>query len=144
MTDENGRIDSESNSNKNFNVQDENSTTNESSTEPSTTIWRDSYPVDWCLKTRVRFMSDSPFTWCGTLKTNEEASGLSWFTRGTVHEEVSTEQQVCNYNILWKLLYIKSDTRLWQNWASNVSTIKWLYDWLIVSCVMLIYQSIIL
>ena len=63
------------------------------------TSWKDTCPLDWCLKTRVRFISDSPFTWCGgTLKTNEEAAGLSWFVRGTSHEDTMSGDAKVYYN----------------------------------------------
>lgn len=38
-------------------------------------------PVDWALKTKVRFMSLVPFIWNQTLKTSEEASGTTGFAR---------------------------------------------------------------
>lgn len=39
-------------------------------------------PLDWSLKTRVRFCSASHFPWSGSLKTCEEASGTTGFVRG--------------------------------------------------------------
>lgn len=39
-------------------------------------------PLDWSLKTRVRFCSASHFPWNGSLKTCEEASGTTGFVRG--------------------------------------------------------------
>ena len=39
-------------------------------------------PVDWSLKTRVRLQADSPWPWQGTLKTLDEARGVSDFVRG--------------------------------------------------------------
>ncbi|KAL1436564.1 hypothetical protein MTO96_049467 [Rhipicephalus appendiculatus] len=38
-------------------------------------------PLDWSLKTRVRFCSTSHFPWSGSLKTCEEASGTTGFVR---------------------------------------------------------------
>lgn len=38
-------------------------------------------PIDWTLKTKVRFMSPKPFPWNGKLKTSEEASGTTGFVR---------------------------------------------------------------
>lgn len=38
-------------------------------------------PVDWALKTRVRFLSATPFSWSQKLKISEEASGLTGFSR---------------------------------------------------------------
>lgn len=34
-------------------------------------------PIDWTLKTRLRFMSPKPFHWNKKLKTSEEASGIT-------------------------------------------------------------------
>ncbi|XP_072029267.1 protein downstream neighbor of son homolog [Amphiura filiformis] len=81
------RIKSESDTNLTRLAQSEEPKATADTGQSKSLTWKDSYPVDWCLKTRVRFLSDSPFTWCGTLKTNEEAAGLSWFTRGTHHDE---------------------------------------------------------
>ncbi|KAI9561002.1 hypothetical protein GHT06_011958 [Daphnia sinensis] len=41
----------------------------------------DQYAVDWSLKTRVRFTSKTPFAFSSTLKTSEEASGITGFVR---------------------------------------------------------------
>lgn len=38
-------------------------------------------PIDWTLKTKVRFMSPKPFPWNSKLKTSEEASGTTGFVR---------------------------------------------------------------
>lgn len=38
-------------------------------------------PIDWTLKTKMRFMSPKPFTWNCKLKTSEEASGTTAFVR---------------------------------------------------------------
>lgn len=38
-------------------------------------------PIDWTLKTKMRFMSPKPFPWNGKLKTSEEASGTTGFVR---------------------------------------------------------------
>ncbi|EZA51638.1 hypothetical protein DMN91_004045 [Ooceraea biroi] len=38
-------------------------------------------PIDWTLKTKMRFMSLKPFPWNGKLKTSEEASGTTGFVR---------------------------------------------------------------
>ena len=34
-------------------------------------------PVDWALKSRMRFMSPKQFAWNQTLKASEEASGIT-------------------------------------------------------------------
>lgn len=38
-------------------------------------------PMDWTLKTKMRFMSPKPFPWNCKLKTSEEASGTTGFVR---------------------------------------------------------------
>ncbi|KAL0117399.1 hypothetical protein PUN28_010316 [Cardiocondyla obscurior] len=38
-------------------------------------------PIDWTLKTKMRFMSPKPFPWSSKLKTSEEASGTTGFVR---------------------------------------------------------------
>lgn len=38
-------------------------------------------PVDWALKTRIRFLSSTPFHWNQKLKISEEASGVTSFAR---------------------------------------------------------------
>lgn len=38
-------------------------------------------PIDWTLKTKMRFMSPKAFPWNGKLKTSEEASGTTGFVR---------------------------------------------------------------
>ena len=39
------------------------------------------FPLDWSLKTKVRFSSSKTFNWCGTLKTFDEGAGISHFVR---------------------------------------------------------------
>lgn len=39
------------------------------------------FPLDWSIKSKIRFTSSKSFTWCGTLKTLDEAKGLSDFVR---------------------------------------------------------------
>ncbi|XP_014479096.1 PREDICTED: protein downstream neighbor of son homolog [Dinoponera quadriceps] len=38
-------------------------------------------PIDWTLKTKMKFLSLRPFPWNGKLKTSEEASGTTGFVR---------------------------------------------------------------
>lgn len=38
-------------------------------------------PIDWTLKTKMRFMSIKPFPWNCKLRTSEEASGITGFVR---------------------------------------------------------------
>lgn len=50
--------------------------------ESKAPAWQALLPLDWSLKTRVRFCSASHFPWNGSLKTCEEASGTTGFVRG--------------------------------------------------------------
>ncbi|XP_022248639.1 protein downstream neighbor of Son-like isoform X1 [Limulus polyphemus] len=52
-------------------------------------------PVDWSLKTKVRFISTKPFPWKGSLKTSEEASGTTGFVR-CLNTNKSLEKQECS------------------------------------------------
>ncbi|KAL3224304.1 hypothetical protein MRX96_049547 [Rhipicephalus microplus] len=60
-------------------------------------------PLDWSLKTRIRFCSTSHFPWSGSLKTCEEASGTTGFVRA-VHstgcEESAAEHS--SSSAVWK------------------------------------------
>ena len=47
----------------------------------------ETFPLDWSLKYKIRFTSQKSFNWCGTLKTVEEAEGLSNFARCHVENE---------------------------------------------------------
>ena len=44
-------------------------------------VGSETFPLDWSLKSKIRFTSPKSFNWCGTLKTLEEAEGLSNFVR---------------------------------------------------------------
>lgn len=48
-------------------------------------------PLDWTLKTRVRFFSIKPFPWNGSLKTCEEASGTTGFVRAIDTDATTSE-----------------------------------------------------
>ncbi len=55
------------------------------------------YPVDWCLKTKMRFVSARPFKWCTSLKSTEEAAGINAFVRGSepqINEKVQVSRLV--------------------------------------------------
>ena len=41
----------------------------------------ETFPLDWSLKSKIRFTSPTSFNWCGTLKTLDEGEGLSSFVR---------------------------------------------------------------
>lgn len=38
-------------------------------------------PIDWSLKTRIRFVSSKPFPWRGNFRASEDAAGTSSFVR---------------------------------------------------------------
>ena len=38
------------------------------------------FPLDWSLKTKVRFVTSSSLSWCGLLRGSEEAHGSDNFT----------------------------------------------------------------
>uniref|UniRef100_A0A2P2I4G9 Protein downstream neighbor of son homolog n=1 Tax=Hirondellea gigas TaxID=1518452 RepID=A0A2P2I4G9_9CRUS len=44
-------------------------------------LWMDSLVVDWSLKSKIRFISDSPIPWRHNFKTSEEASGTTGMAR---------------------------------------------------------------
>lgn len=50
-------------------------------------------PLDWALKTKVRFTSPFPFSWAQSLKPHQEATGIMQFV------EKSSERKV-------RLLYV--------------------------------------
>lgn len=41
-------------------------------------------PVDWTLRTKVRFLSPNPFPWSQKIKTCEEASATTGLVYGTL------------------------------------------------------------
>ncbi|CAN8017500.1 unnamed protein product [Ixodes persulcatus] len=59
--------------------------------KPAQGAWQAQLPLDWSLKTRVRFCSPSHFPWNGSLKTCEEASGTTGFVRGVHASEAASE-----------------------------------------------------
>jgi hypothetical protein len=53
-------------------------------------------PLDWALKTKVRFVSPFPFTWTQSLRPQQEASGLTNFLTGSgdqIHHKASCDRQ---------------------------------------------------
>lgn len=54
----------------------------------------ETFPLDWSLKSKVRFTSSKSFNWCGTLKTLEEGQGLSNFVRCQTKEFHSTDESL--------------------------------------------------
>ncbi|XP_038048090.1 protein downstream neighbor of Son-like isoform X2 [Patiria miniata] len=53
-------------------------------------------PLDWSIKSRVRFTSPHPFSWSHPLKTTEEASGICSFVRC---EDLSRAQHKTSENV---------------------------------------------
>ncbi|XP_022089967.1 protein downstream neighbor of Son-like [Acanthaster planci] len=54
----------------------------ETGEDPNTeTLSCECLPLDWSIKSRVRFTSSHPFSWSTPLKTTEEANGISSFVR---------------------------------------------------------------
>lgn len=52
-------------------------------------------PVDWCLKTKIRFTSSSPFPSRGSFRTFEEVNGTVGFVRCLHSNEAF--KKVCNH-----------------------------------------------
>ncbi|OQR78335.1 protein downstream neighbor of son-like [Tropilaelaps mercedesae] len=50
-------------------------------------------PIDWCLKTKIRFSSPKQLPWSGILKTTEEASGTTNCVRALVDQQNDTSAQ---------------------------------------------------
>ena len=65
----------------------------------------ETFPLDWSLKTRVRFTSSNSFNWCGTLKTMDEAEGLSKFARCYVEKNENSRNSYpssfCSFTKVW-------------------------------------------
>ena len=53
-------------------------------------------PLDWSLKSKVRFTSSKSFNWCGTLKTRDEGQGLLNFVRCQTKECDSADESLEN------------------------------------------------
>lgn len=56
----------------------------------------ESLPLDWSLKSKVRFTSSKSFNWCGTLKTRDEGQGLLNFVRCQTKECDSADESLEN------------------------------------------------
>jgi len=56
----------------------------------------ESFPLDWSLKSKVRFTSSKSFNWCGTLKTRDEGQGLLNFVRCQTKECDSADESLEN------------------------------------------------
>lgn len=56
----------------------------------------ETFPLDWSLKSKVRFTSSKSFNWCGALKTRDEGEGLSNFVRCQTKEFNSTDGSLEN------------------------------------------------
>ncbi|XP_043259784.1 protein downstream neighbor of son homolog [Colletes gigas] len=91
-------------------------------------------PVDWTLKTKMRFMSPKPFPWNSKLKTSEEASGTTGFVRCLdISEQHSTLDTSPNArlhkccltwqhpSLPWLELFPRSAGKVGANLTSNLS-----------------------
>ncbi|XP_025268184.1 protein downstream neighbor of son homolog isoform X2 [Camponotus floridanus] len=91
-------------------------------------------PLDWTLKTKVRFMSPKPFPWNGKLKTSEEASGTTGFVRcldiGGKETTLDTSLNARFYqccliwqhpSLPWLELFPRSAGKVSANLATNMS-----------------------
>ncbi|EFN79743.1 Protein downstream neighbor of son-like protein, partial [Harpegnathos saltator] len=91
-------------------------------------------PIDWTLKTKMRFMSPKPFPWNGKLKTSEEASGTTGFVRclniGEQETTLDTSpnarfHQCCliwqHPSLPWLELFPRSAGKVSANLANNIS-----------------------
>ncbi|XP_076638920.1 humpty dumpty [Colletes latitarsis] len=91
-------------------------------------------PVDWTLKTKMRFMSPKPFPWNSKLKTSEEASGTTGFVRcmdiSEQHSTLDTSpnarlHQCCltwqHPSLPWLDLFPRSAGKVGANLTSNSS-----------------------
>jgi hypothetical protein len=59
-------------------------------------------PVDWSLKTKVRFISSKPFAWSQKLRTCEEASGITGFVKDSFFTMVGNENACCSVRVMLK------------------------------------------
>ncbi|XP_028968088.1 protein downstream neighbor of son homolog [Galendromus occidentalis] len=59
---------------------------------PEITSLLPSMPIDWCLKSKVRFSSSKQLPWSGMLKTTEEANGTTGFVR-VLHKQKDASAQ---------------------------------------------------
>lgn len=94
-------------------------------------------PIDWTLKTKVRFMSPKPFPWNGKLKTSEEASGTTGFVRcldiGEKETTLDTSlnarfHQCCliwqHPSLPWLELFPRSAGKVSASLANNISLVN--------------------
>lgn len=81
-------------------------------------------PVDWALKSKIRFISSKPFLWNQKLKISEEASGITGFTRcmdfDTLDSSPNTKfHQCCLYwqqpSLPWLKLFPRTTQRVSAN-----------------------------
>ncbi|KAG5345907.1 DONS protein, partial [Acromyrmex charruanus] len=94
-------------------------------------------PIDWTLKTKMRFMSLKPFPWNCKLKTSEEASGTTGFVRclniGEKETTLDTSpnarfHQCCliwqHPSIPWLELFPRSANKVSASLANNTLTVN--------------------
>ncbi|KOC58965.1 Protein downstream neighbor of son like protein [Habropoda laboriosa] len=110
---------------------------NKNISEPEIVKGEKYIPVDWTLKTKMRFMSLKPFPWNCKLKTSEEASGISGFVRClNIGEQDSTLDTSPNArlhrcclvwqhpSIPWLELFPRSAGKVSANLASNSTIVN--------------------
>ena len=64
------------------------------------------FPLDWSLKTKVRYLSQSQFDWCTPLRGVDESRGVDNFVRDSPlrpHEELKV-RPVASGNVNTKLI----------------------------------------
>ena len=59
-------------------------------------VGSETFPLDWSLKSKIRFTSPKSFNWCGALKTLDEAEGLSNFVRCQANEFETADEVLEN------------------------------------------------
>ena len=57
------------------------------------------YPIDWSLKTKVRFLSQQSMSWANSMKSKEEAHGIKDFVTQTQASSLPEVRKSCIANI---------------------------------------------
>ncbi|XP_076662127.1 humpty dumpty [Halictus rubicundus] len=95
------------------------------------------FPIDWTLKTKMRFMSPKTFPWNSKLKTSEEASGTTGFVRcldisetdSTLDTSPNARLHRCcliwqHPSLPWLELFPRSAGKVSANLTSNLSIVS--------------------
>lgn len=67
-------------------------------------LGKTNFPLDWTLKTKARFTSPHPFSWVSSMKTHQEAEGISRYVRGisnTSQGSVDAQCELQRHLMLW-------------------------------------------